>query len=342
MPLPALDDARNPHFIAGPPFPISLGFGPSGDSAQEEEAPSAAKAKEFAETLETADEELRSRMARLGIGDIGTFDGDEDGQNGSLGCPVCLDSYDESSDRPEWIGGQEAHDNRVVVIPCTGFHSMHRRCLEEWLATKSPTKWSCPMCRSSISTAHLSSQTDTLEKAIAARSHSLREEIHKREKERGFLCDYQACFPDYEGGEDDDLDRRMVKISPCNHSLHVECLTTSMRIAGAQHWEGDDDDDEEPTEEDTQRGFRLVGKWVECPIDRKEGWARIPFPLRGRASDAEVGGGSATKTKVDHDAHTHQQEPACGQVHRLSSSPTDVYQTISRKRFCGDADDPLA
>lgn len=354
--LPMPRDPRNAHFLAGPPFPIRITMSTGPDGLQAEEQPNPERAKTFVDSLETADAELRARMARLGIGDIGSIGGED----GELGCPVCLDPYDESADRPEWVGGDEARDHHVVVIPCNGFHSLHRRCLLDWLATKPPSRWTCPMCRSSITPSDLLKDQphrtgapaagqplssvhppsdESLQKELAARSQSLREEIHRREKAQGYLCDYLACFPDYEQSQadaTDDLDRRIVTLKPCGHRLHVECLTTSLRILNGFNDKGtlvDDEqgsDDEDEDEDDRER-VKLVGKWVECPVDRKEVWAKIPV-LKKRFRNAQHAAdrvpaanpvtmpgrteSGATGTNISAESNI-----LCGQVHRLSTSP---------------------
>lgn len=288
---------HSPHFVALAPFFLHLEI---------LIPPSAEKANTFVDSLETADAELRSRMARLGIGNIG-----EDSQ---LGCPVCLDNYDDSADRPEWLDGQEAQNNRVAVVPCPGFHTMHRKCLKEWLTANSPSHWSCPMCRCSISAdeltgARMGKSTNgaaSLQKAIEAKSQSLREEIHKRERKQGFLCDYPACFPDYDAGIDAAktlLDRQIVKLAPCNHELHLECLCTSMKVTGGLTRPTPEDAEEDTYDEETlRRGYTLAGKWVECPIDKKEVWTQIPVPVKRRNLPAEEGGCSGESTQPTPDS----------------------------------------
>lgn len=356
-------DPRNAHFLGGPPFPANISFtfaGPGG-AMQAEEQPSPERAREFVDSLETADAELRSRMARLGLGELGSFGGDGEEQ-GELGCPICLDPYDDTADKPEWAGGPDAKDNNVVVIPCPGFHSMHRRCVFEWLSSKPISQWNCPMCRSSIAPSVLVNKDDggrsgssasatpaasvlrppshdSLVKELAARSHSLREEIHRREKQRGYLCDYPACFPDYDNVgpqagqedafEDDDdetaLDRHVITLKPCGHRLHRECLLTTARVQGGLRLldsvgdEDQDGEDEEgePSEDSVQEAssctsrIKVIGKWVECPIDRKEVWAQIPFPQKRRV-----------KARQGSDPAKAESERLCGRVHDLSSSPS--------------------
>jgi hypothetical protein len=355
-----LNDPRRPHFIAGPPFMVAWQPFTLRRTQEEEEQPSPEKAKTFVDTLETADAELRERMARLSIGDIGVFGGAGGGgagagagpnssEEGELGCPVCLDPYDETSDRPEWIGGETARENQVVVIPCPGFHSMHRKCLVEWLSSQAPSKWSCPMCRTSITPSDVvkgarsagqqprqpqqqqqqaaAPTQANLAKEIEARAHSLREEIHRRERQRGFTCDYQACFPDYElpSATDDSaavLDRHMIKLQPCGHELHLDCLTTALRVKDDLRLEGgveDEDEDEDDDEEEGEGGeastIKTVGKWVECPVDRREVWAQIPVARRRKRQPATDDGAGPSIP-----AAAVAQEASCGQVHRLSLS----------------------
>ncbi|CAO1615182.1 unnamed protein product [Parajaminaea phylloscopi] len=399
------EDPRHAPFLAGPPFPIRISMtnGPGG--AQAEEQPNPERAKTFVDSLETADAELRERMARLGIGDIGAFGGDSD-EAGELGCPVCLDVYDETSDRPEWIGGEEAKDQHVVVIPCNGFHSLHRRCLLAWLASKPPSQWNCPMCRSSITPSDLLRQNphatgtrqtgqplssvhppshESLQEEIAARSRSLRDEIHRREKDHGYLCDYLACFPDYEPRRDaDDLDRSLVTLKPCGHKLHLECLTTSLRVSNGlgsaatpEAEAGDEDEDEDEDDvSDTDSGgaaktpgdlrVKTVGRWVQCPVDRKEAWALLPVIRRRRqcgdkGRPKEVTGaralndGEATASTTATESvpvplsaasenSSLGPQQLCGQVHHISSSPEDQesLSSLTARYSHGHPDAPQA
>ncbi|PWN26521.1 hypothetical protein BDZ90DRAFT_233146 [Jaminaea rosea] len=320
---------RNAHFVSGPPFPVVLyddmGLSPDdlteslpwGESAQrwsrlrEERDKNPKKARSYVDGLETVDADLRKRMARLEIGELGAY-AEEDGTSSAAsdagpGCPVCLEIYDERSDKPEWAGGQAAQDERVVVVPCGGFHCMHRKCLLEWLAgAQSPQHWTCPMCRTALSetaegNGEESSNGKGKGKATTTKA-SLREEIRRREKARGFLCDYGACLPDYDTppenstGEnavslndneararlDAQLDRRLVTLRPCGHQLHRECLTTVTRVAGGGKIDWSDPeqniDDPQCPEMDGEaaKKVRKVGHWVTCPVDKRDAWAVIP------------------------------------------------------------------
>lgn len=178
-----------------------------------------------------------------------------------------------------------------------------------------------------------------LAKEIEARAHSLREEIHRRERQRGFTCDYQACFPDYDlpsATDESALDRHMIKLQPCGHELHLDCLTTSLRVKDDLRLEGgvrDEDEDEDEGDEDeeteAQRGVsavKTVGKWVECPVDRREVWAQIPVAKRRKrqlaADDGQAVAGSHVAPAAAVSAVA--EDASRGQVHRLSLSAGEM------------------
>lgn len=261
-----------PQFMAGPPFHIALNihFG----APPQPEQPDAERAKRFVASLERADAELRSRLARLGMGDIG---GGLSGAD-ALGCGICLDEY-PTEDRPEWIGGQASIDEEVVGVPCAGHHTLHHRCLLEWLSNTPPSQWSCPFCRAPLnkekvdSSASPSQQAQTQSQAGTqttgpasndtgkgsqdeAKSRTLREEVRFRERAHGWRCDSPACLPQYPdstGGlaSSDSPPAEsieLITLLPCRHKLHLDCLCTSMKveqiIAAADEALDDDEDDE--------------------------------------------------------------------------------------------------
>jgi hypothetical protein len=105
----------------------------------------------------------------------------------------------------------------------------------------------------------------------------------------------------------DDMTTDLVKLSPCRHEVHLDCLCTSMRIEnpnctsdGLDLFVSDGEEDEEaddsqnalqqmaPSLADPNPGLHkdTVGKWVSCPTCRKEVWAQLPLrrkPHRPRA-----------------------------------------------------------
>lgn len=243
-----------PHIVAGPPFHVLLDFGPFGPFGQRPpapEQPDPERAAAFVKALERADAELRSRMARLGMGDIGGFG--EAGE-GALGCGICLEKYEEE-DRPEWIAGQQSEDEAVVAVPCAGHHTLHAACLRDWLAGLAPSQWTCPFCREPlrkdkaerVSQGHEQGPAEETgegkesDKSILAaqRARSLRDEVRVRERARGWRCDAPACLPRYPSAENanaatqdpsDSLETELVPLLPCRHRVHVDCLCTSLRI----------------------------------------------------------------------------------------------------------------
>lgn len=263
-------------YVTGEPFRISLTFAAPGDAgpgglffgggdapAPPGSVPDPAKAKKFVEALERADAELRVRMARLGLGDIGAY-GLGSGR-GALGCGICLDEY-EGEDRPEWIAGESAKEAEVVAVPCAGHHTLHAGCLREWLAEKAPREWSCPFCRSPLSEKDVHQVLSGEQKIKAGgKGRSLREEVRFRERAHGWRCDAPACLPRYppsdlpsgegatisgdhkassengatsaetdgdEEGSSDFLTTRTIELSPCKHKIHIDCLCTALRLEG--------------------------------------------------------------------------------------------------------------
>ncbi|KAN0064440.1 hypothetical protein ACQY0O_002818 [Thecaphora frezii] len=348
-PPDASGDSSQLSLMAGPPFRmhLDLHFVP----VPEPEQPDAELAKAYVQGLERADAELRSRMARLGMGGIGAFArGGESGEGGEgdalLGCGICLDSY-EAEDRPEWIAGEKGRDEAVVAVPCAGHHTLHAGCLRDWLSKTPPSQWTCPFCRAhldapprpnrgadgaggtdaSAAAAAAAATSKVVGEAAAPRSTTtLRDEVRRRERQRGWRCDAPACLPRYPaastgtGGDEaaaaaepndasDETAAQLVKLVPCQHEVHLDCLCTSMRVeaaACAALFDATDDEDEEQgdgardAEEDEaedaradERGQRgdgaTVGKWVTCAACRKECWTRLPIRKQPkRANSAGV------------------------------------------------------
>lgn len=342
--LPAEDtDANEPRFVAGPPFHVALNisFGPP----PEPERADPERALRFVNSLERADAELRNRMARLGMGAIGDYGGSQEneGREGALGCGICLDEY-PSEDRPEWIGGQDSKDEEVVAVPCAGHHTLHHRCLYDWLAKTAPSEWTCPFCRAGLDKRKVDNSAsgatnfpreaqeappdDTAKRAEQeAKARSLREEVRLREKGRGWRCDSPACLPRYPrrastSSFDQTTSNRLISLLPCRHTLHLDCLFTSMKLEHASNLhdgeEGEQDEDEDEDEEadaaegtgdrsaswegaaDTLAPLHIakdtVGKWVTCPTCRHEAWAELPMKKKSKRVEA-------AKAKLGHGHH---------------------------------------
>ncbi|PWN32835.1 uncharacterized protein FA14DRAFT_78507 [Meira miltonrushii] len=230
MPIEQPIPPNMPQFVTGPPFRIALNvsYGPPPEVPR----PDPERASRFVGSLERADAELRGRMARLGMGDIGDYGGSQNNEGGNgaaLGCGICLDEY-ASEDRPEWIGGQSSIDEEVVAVPCAGHHTLHHRCLYEWLVNTPPSQWTCPFCRAPLDKEKVDQSAseqeqqrqqetrqrrqdtneneDNLKKKaeLEARARSLREEVRLRERARGWRCDSPACLPRYPDSPNDEKD----------------------------------------------------------------------------------------------------------------------------------------
>lgn len=325
-PSPDAPEAQQPRLVAGPPFRIILDI--HFTAPPEPERPDPEKAASYVKQLERADADLRARMARLGMGSIGGFGADsaaEGEQDALLGCGICLESY-STEDRPEWIDGPKSQDEAVVAVPCPGHHTLHAGCLRDWLEKLPPSQWTCPFCRASLdpdsahrkpgqdASASRSSHKSAATSSTSAVHTTLRDEVRARERRRGWRCDAPACFPRYpltsqpdDGHLElpetrDDMTTDLVKLAPCHHEVHLDCLCTSMRVendfTGADDLNaflsGDSDDDsisevsemedsgaaltQEPEPQTDQPN--TVGKWVTCPTCRKECWAELPLRRR--------------------------------------------------------------
>jgi hypothetical protein len=338
----AMPTNEEEQFVAGLPFHIGLNisFGP----APQPELPDPERAARFVDSLERADAELRERMAQLSMGAIGDYGGrqDNEGGEGALGCGICLDEY-PSEDRPEWIGGQASKDEEVVAVPCAGHHTLHRRCLYEWLAKTPPSEWTCPFCRAGLDKAKVDSSAsnttqgnDAVKKAEQdSKSRTLREEVRLREKARGWRCDSPACLLRYPCKDGDGTDYQadeLVSLLPCRHKLHLDCLCTSMRLEQLDAFEPDceeeDDDDDDAQDStsikedapagdlfiDDQPSKNTVGKWVTCPTCRTEAWAELPMKKK-RARRGKV---------VEMDEEEHESEALSQGVDHSSKPTVDV------------------
>ncbi|KAM0916473.1 hypothetical protein ACQ4PT_010143 [Festuca glaucescens] len=65
-----------------------------------------------------------------------TYGGPEEGTSAddSTGCVICIQDYE--------VGDE------ISVVPCSGRHRFHRRCIDVWLARKRL----CPLCRHALTT----------------------------------------------------------------------------------------------------------------------------------------------------------------------------------------------
>ncbi|CAD6941948.1 unnamed protein product [Tilletia controversa] len=226
---PARGENR-PHLAAGMPFQISFHFQTT--TNEEVEEPSKEMAEKYVADLERADAELRERMARLGLGDIGDYSDPSSSlmdTHGTQGCGICLEPF-ATEDKPEWVvGKQRAEDEAVVAVPCAGHHTLHASCLRGWLENVKPSAWTCPFCRGTLTippsiagsngaqsaqrqqqqhqprgsaspgNAERSDEEKRRLEAEQAQSQarSLRDEVRLREKQRGWRCDAAACLPRY-------------------------------------------------------------------------------------------------------------------------------------------------
>ena len=319
-PSPDAPESQQPRLVAGPPFRIILDIHFA--APPEPEQPDPEKAAKYVKQLERADAELRARMARLGMGSIGGFANTSGGddQDALLGCGVCLDNY-EAEDRPEWIDGPKSQDEAVVAVPCHGHHTLHAGCLRDWLAKLPPSQWTCPFCRASLDpgrTHRLAPESGRNPSKSASSSSpavytTLREEVRARERQRGWICDAPVCghldLPETGDGMATDL----IKLTPCRHQVHLDCLCTSMRVendlTGSDDFgailDGDKDASSDAAAQATAQSSEAdleeeerttVGKWVTCPTCRKEGWAELPLRRRPQRSAHDA---SAQRTTQD-------------------------------------------
>lgn len=340
-PSPEAPESQQPRLVAGPPFRILLDIHFA--APPEPEQPHPEKAAKYVKQLERADAELRARMARLGMGSIGGFadTAASEDQDALIGCGVCLDNY-EAEDRPEWIDGPKSQDEAVVAVPCPGHHTLHARCLREWLQKLPPSQWTCPFCRATLSpdSSHRPAQTSSSTSASTTSSRTspkaelsvsapvrstLRDDVRARERQRGWRCDAPACLPRYpvsSRSEDGHLDLPettdrmtidLVKLTPCRHEVHLDCLCTSMRVENDLRSADDFDaimglSDDAADGESSQHAAGIaksflkdgderdtLGKWVTCPACRKECWAELP--LR-RKPQRPVADSSAQQTSL--------------------------------------------
>lgn len=287
---------RTVHVI-GFPFRVAFTFHPS----EPEEGPDPERAADYVRGLERVDSDLRVRMSRFGIGDIGVDDfGGKEGA--TSGCGVCLEPY-AKEDRPAWFSGQQTFENEsVVAVPCPGFHTLHASCLRGWLSNTPPSKWVCPFCRASLSENKHSSH--------------LLDFVRIKEREIGWRCDAPACLPYYDDEQATShslgaAGAKLVTMYPCWHEVHMECLCTTMSVEYPNVFEAENSDGHEEgsvvcfqasDDHQTMSSSRqtppqktedldkndTMGKWVTCPACRKDAWAQLPVGRRLCRGTTEV------------------------------------------------------
>ncbi|SPO31927.1 related to conserved hypothetcial protein [Ustilago trichophora] len=379
-PSPDAPDSQQPRLVAGPPFRIILDI--HFTAPPEPQQPDPELAAKYVKQLERADAELRARMARLGMGSIGGFAdaSSADDQDALLGCGVCLDNY-EAEDRPEWIDGPRSQDEAVIAVPCPGHHTLHAGCLRDWLAKLPPSQWTCPFCRASLdpTTTHHTTQAtsppSSSSKSAATSSApvhtTLREDVRARERQRGWRCDAPACLPRYpvsSHGDNGHLDlpetsdgvtTDLVKLTPCRHEVHLDCLCTSMRVENDLLHASDldaiigggdrsssvacDQNASQSADADVEEDERTtVGKWVTCPTCRKECWAELPLRKRPQRSAPDTSptpsgqtASSRGSVKLGYDhgiASTHQMHETAAET-----KTSHVSDSIGRNQISGDS-----
>ncbi|KAI3628584.1 hypothetical protein CBS14141_000287 [Malassezia furfur] len=281
-------DAPRTVHVVGFPFRVSFTF----RAPEPEEQPDPERAAQFVQGLEQVDAELRKRMSRFGISDLGAdVLGDTDGP--VTGCGVCLEPY-ARDDRPAWFVGEAQHEKEtVVVVPCAGFHTLHASCLRDWLANTPPNKWACPFCRAPI--------------GRDPAPMTLVEHVRLKEREVGWRCDAPACLPCFPNEELPDVygngafGTQMIKMHPCNHEVHMDCLCVTMSVEYDHAFVPRDELDDAnappspvdgalsvppaapevaerrartplvlPDGAESDAAYDTVGKWVTCPACRKD------------------------------------------------------------------------
>lgn len=274
--------------VLGMPFHLTFTMRPSDPN----DVPDSNKARAYVESLERVDAELRSRMAHFSITSASVESSNDASMQHVSGCGVCLEPY-PIEDKPAWFTeGTNEPDETVVAIPCHGFHTIHASCLVEWLSSKAPSQWSCPYCRAPLrSNAKHNPPPMTL-----------REYVEQKEREHGWRCDAPTCFPCYSDGEKHESP--LIKLMPCGHEIHLDCLCTNMRIemaySGARSYtdceeDTDDDDTIDSMTEERKSAPHLdanvhlasdltqnctendtIGKWLTCSVCRRDAWALLP------------------------------------------------------------------
>ena len=126
--------------------------------------------------------------------------------------------------------------------------------------------------------------------------------IKKRELGRAFVC----------ASDGEKHESPLIKLMPCGHEIHLDCLCTNMRIemaySGARSYtdceeDTDDDDTIDSMTEERESAPHLdanvhlasdltqnctendtIGKWLTCSVCRRDAWALLPRRQRPRRS----------------------------------------------------------
>jgi len=297
------DENHRTVHVLGRPFRLIVTVNTGGP----QEEPDENKAHAYVKGLEVVDADLRARMQHLGMSDISEYgiSSDDRDSNYVTGCCVCLEPYPEE-DKPSWLFDEEQElMKRIIALPCIGFHTMHGACIFNWLKSKPPSKWTCPYCRSPLDPNH-----PTLnDGSTKDKPQTIREYVRSEERRSGWRCDAPTCFPDY---DTDSKTSHMIKLFPCRHQIHLDCLCTCMRLQRTQERGSfssqDEDNDTSDYEEESDSNpddahdvCRMsrseyilrqnenittkqdtVGKWVTCAACRKDAWAELPTRQRPR------------------------------------------------------------
>lgn len=216
-------------------------------------------AEAYVHALEFADADLRKRMSRLGIADIGL--GMTERGYLRIGCAICMEAYPVGELCPR--NGSPFSDSDVVVVPCAGQHTLHAECLRSWLASVEPDKWSCPLCRVPLSSGFEGVKPQP----------SMRDTVYLYERLRHWRCDAVCCEPTVKRPADDAL----VRMLPCNHEVHLSCMR--------EHQNGTRENEEPTTDADmvspaALASGQIVDKWVNCAACGSRACAWMPAPPR--------------------------------------------------------------
>lgn len=309
MAWPILDQFERPEFddvnlshrtihILGRPFRLTVTINPVGAFEEAD----VDKLRTYLKGLEVVDAELRAQMSRLGMSDISEYDDTAENQSNQsvTGCCICLEPYPEEDKSSLLDDEEQGLMERIIALPCPGFHTMHASCLFHWLKSKPPSKWTCPYCRTQLDPDHpMKEASDATNKP-----QTLRELVRIESRRFGCKCDAPDC-PWHD--ETDAQASRMVQLLPCRHQIHLGCLCTCTQTTqtSTMYYEDDDtDEEEEESESDFENSYATsrmahseyispskenlplkqdtIGKWVSCAACRKTAWAQVPTFRRPR------------------------------------------------------------
>jgi len=132
-------------------------------------------------------------------------------------CSICLMDWED--------------DEEVAKLPCT--HLFHRPCVETWLKEHSV----CPVCRYELPTANAEYEKDRKER-MQLREKELMERKAEEElaAKRSALRKRCKCEMAPILMEDCVLlqNKKRVRLNPCKHEFHQECLSMATRVKGAK------------------------------------------------------------------------------------------------------------